>query len=75
MKLKTSKTNRGFSLVEFEDSYGVKCTLQKSSLATADAIWLGVHDAKPIGSRMHLTRNQVKKLLPILQRFVETGEI
>ena len=25
--------------------------------------------------RMHLTVNQVKELLPILQRFVETGEI
>ena len=24
---------------------------------------------------MHLSRKQVKKLLPILQRFVETGEV
>lgn len=30
---------------------------------------------KNIFSRMHLTREQVKDLLPILQRFVETGEI
>lgn len=28
-----------------------------------------------IFSRMHLTREQVKDLLPILQRFVETGEV
>lgn len=26
-------------------------------------------------TRMHLTRQQVKKLLPILQHFVETGEV
>lgn len=26
-------------------------------------------------TRMHLTQSQVKKLLPILQKFVETGEI
>lgn len=26
-------------------------------------------------TRMHLTRDQVAALLPILQRFVETGEI
>ncbi len=105
MKLKRSNTNRGFGMIEFEDRYGLKCTLQKSSLATEDAIWFGVHDAAPkvmasqaasvgvktdqvtgwvdypipkevfISSRMHLTRKQVKKLLPILQRFVETGEI
>lgn len=28
-----------------------------------------------IFSRMHLSREQVKELLPILQRFVDTGEI
>lgn len=28
-----------------------------------------------ISTRMHLTRDQVKTLLPILQKFVETGEI
>ncbi len=28
-----------------------------------------------LSTRMHLTREQVKELLPILQRFVETGEL
>lgn len=28
-----------------------------------------------IGTRMHLTQDQVAELLPILQRFVETGEL
>lgn len=39
-------TPRGFALVEFTDLYGEKCRLQKSSLASQDAIWLGVSDAK-----------------------------
>lgn len=36
--------DRGFLIGEFKDQYGLKCTLQKSSLATADCIWLGVHE-------------------------------
>lgn len=33
--------------------------------------WNGV----TINIRMHLTQKQVKKIIPILQKFVETGEI
>ncbi len=100
------KTSRGFALVEFTDRYGAACSLQKSSLAEHDTIWLGVDDAKPkimsrdairlglpnpgdgtgwvpyplpdevsLYTRMHLDREQVKALLPILKRFVKTGEI
>ena len=28
-----------------------------------------------LSTRMHLTRKQVKELLPLLQKFVETGEL
>lgn len=45
--MKKEVTNRGFSIIHFTDSKGVKCSLQKSSLATEDAIWLGVDDADP----------------------------
>ena len=93
------KTERGFDILEFADEYGEQCSLQKSSLATDDAIWIGLDDPKvqvftpyvgwevvplpqapPGGSvlhsgRMHLTREQVARLLPFLQRFVETGEL
>lgn len=105
MKTIKSKTNRGFKLIEFNDQYDTACSMQKSSLATEDAIWLGVHEANPkimasdakaagiqteqqtgwiaypipkqvlISTRMHLTREQVKSLLPILQRFVEKGDL
>ena len=100
-----SQTSRGFALGEFWDLYGNACTLQKSSLATEDAIWLGVSDAKPLvlhgdarklgvpteatcgwvpyplpeevhlTTRMHLSREQVAELLPLLERFVATGNL
>lgn len=115
--IELKQTNRGFDYGKFTDRYGEKCSIQKSSLATEDAIWLGIdnpdvkvfipsHDEpwkkahsvirdnyiitlngppfdennKPlptvsISSRMHLTREMVEQLLPILQRFVETGEL
>lgn len=83
MKLKSTKTNRGFALINFEDDNG----------ATDGHIWLGVDDPDPqirnpngpgwvpyaipeevlLTTRMHLTRKQVKKLLPVLEHFVKTG--
>ena len=45
--MELSKTERGFAIGEFTDRYGAKCSLQKSSLATEDAIWFGVDDANP----------------------------
>ena len=88
------KTERGFDIVEFEDGNGVKCSLQKSSAAQQDMIWLGCDDANPrvlvpgeswqpipmpenylADTRMHLTREQAMNLLPLLERFVRTGEV
>ena len=98
-KMKITKTDRGFDIISFEDIYKRKCSIQKSSLATEDAIWIGVDDADPqilaskikLGgtgwvkydmpddvtfiTRMHLNRALAEKILPILERFVETGEI
>ena len=68
MNLET--TNRGFVIGRFTDIYGEKCSIQKSSLATDDAIWLGVDK-----NRMHLNKEQIAKLLPVLQKFVETGDL
>ena len=83
--MKAKKTDRGFTYYDFEDRYEQKCSLQDSSLATADAIWFGVDNRGPhmkgpddkfgqdVFARMHLTKEQVKELLPLLQHFVETG--
>jgi hypothetical protein len=105
MNFNWTTTSRGFTVVEFKDLYGAGCSVQKSSLATEDAIWFGPDDADPkipaseaqrlglepeastgwvpypipkqvlMKTRMHLTREQVKALLPLLQHFVETGEL
>jgi len=94
--MKTKKTERGFRIAEFKDRYDNNCSIQKSSLATEDAIWLGIDNPKlvifedenrgryietempktfSVDSRMHLTREQVAELLPILNKFVVTGEL
>jgi hypothetical protein len=108
-KIKIKRNGRNFETGKFIDRYGYECSIQKSSLATEDCIWLGIDDAKPqirssdairmglrqrtfdendngwvkfeipkevlLSTRMHLTRKQVKELLPLLQKFVETGEL
>ena len=43
-----SKTERGFSVIIFSDRYEAECSIQKSSLATEDAIWFGVNNPNPI---------------------------
>ena len=42
MDMKPTKTNRGFTMYEWQDRYSAKCSLQDSSLATEACIWLGV---------------------------------
>jgi hypothetical protein len=85
------RTERGFDILEITDRYGEKCSLQKSSLATEDCIWLGLHNptiraidsgeeiplpvGSTIGGRMHLTRAMVRILLPYLKYFAETGDL
>ena len=41
-------TGRGFRIYEFEDRNNHKCTIQKSSIATEQAIWLGLESASPM---------------------------
>lgn len=98
MELGKGETERGFNFYEFEDSNGVKCSIQKSS-SVEDKIWLGAdqigvqsfmpsHGWQGINleellgtnqivanNRMHLSREQVATLLPLLEVFVETGEL
>lgn len=47
MKYEKSHTNRGFELLQFYDRYDKLCDIQRSSLATEDAIWLGNHNPEP----------------------------
>jgi len=45
--LKTTKTERGFDISNFIDSNGVACSLQKSSAAQDDFVWLGCDGPNP----------------------------
>jgi hypothetical protein len=83
---KVTRTERGFSLIEFQDYYSEPCSLQASSLALyqqpgVSAVWLGCEQAKnhhvtgkQLSPRMHLHRNQVEALVKHLQKWLETGK-
>lgn len=45
MKIKTDL--RGFPLTEFADYYRNRCSLQISSIADIECVWLGVDDVQP----------------------------
>lgn len=72
-------TVRGFGYFEFDDEYGAKCSLQESSLASDGHIWFGVDEEpetiKGDYKRMHLSRKQIKELLPILNYFSLHGRL
>lgn len=74
--------DRGFLKGSFKDHNGEACSIQESSLADADCIWLGcehetIHPKFGLacGARMHLTQEMVADLIPLLQHFVDTGEL
>ena len=80
----TTKTNRGFELIEFKDCYGAPCSLQQSSLADyvqpgTSAIWLGCENNQPtveghdVSPRMHLNVEQVQALVTHLQKWLDEG--
>lgn len=78
---RTIVTQRGFKLLEFTDLYGEACSLQESSLAEPAAIWFGCkNNAEPhlgheMSPRMHLSQEDVQRLLPALQHFAEHGTL
>lgn len=45
--MKKGRTERGFQKGEFKDYYDAECSIQQSSLADAECIWLGIDDAAP----------------------------
>lgn len=77
LKLEQTTSERGFIFWTFTDLYGSECSLSESSLATDEAIHFGVDKAfnGKESYRMHLSRKQVKQLLPILKYFAKTGEL
>lgn len=75
--MKILPTARGFKYGRFTDKYGSECSIQDSSIASEPCIWLGV-DKSFEGNectRMHLTQDHVKELLPLLKAFLKNGSI
>jgi len=70
---------RGFQRANFLDLNGQECSIQESSLATENAIWLGcdtgLHHQGECLARMHLNQEQVAALLPLLASFVQHGHL
>ena len=80
MKIKLEKTDIGFKRGEFTDLYGSRCSIQESSLATINALWLGVDIGSPDysdrkGAHMHIDQDMAAALIPLLKRFVKTGRL
>ncbi len=44
---KLTDTVRGFPILLFDDCYDKECSIQMSSVATYDAVWLGINHAEP----------------------------
>lgn len=59
-------TNRGFPVLRFVDADGGACSIQDSSLAERDCIWLGRNDEGAV--RMHLTTDMVADILGHIER-------
>ncbi len=71
--MKNTPTSRGFSRFEFKDSHGDFCSLQKSSAAEDDYIWLGCNDiglktflpyAPDVSWKEHSEKEIMEKLRP-----------
>ena len=79
--LRFTVTRHGLPVARFTDRYGKESSLQRSSIAGEDCIWLGrdragLNDAgEPTLSRMHLDREMVRALLPALQQFADHGTL
>ena len=78
-KLDFQPTPRGFPRAEFRDRQGGKCSIQESSLAGEDCIWLGMDEGTHVDgeclARMHLNREQSGVISCLLAGFAETGEV
>ena len=82
-------TERGFLRADFIDKYGMGCSIQESSSAEQGCLWFGINGV-PVTpqytftdeagmtrtmSRMHLTQEHVRGVLPLLQLFAERGDL
>ena len=91
LRIIDGKNGRGFRYKLFKDMDENECSIAETSVEEEDCIWFGIDEPKivtaignkpvqlPEGvevlSRMHLSREQVSQLIPILQKFADTGHL
>lgn len=74
-------TNRGFLHAAFKDRNRIACSIQESSIATEECIWLGCdegehhHVTGDCMARMHLTREMAAEIGRALTRFALRGTL
>ncbi len=78
------QTLRGYDFGTFKDSNGQECSVQcSSSIGDGPRLWLGCdHDAgkhhvtqEELSPRMHLNERQVRHLVLLMTRWLETGRL
>lgn len=72
-------TRRGSLVGKFTDRFGAHCSLQESSYAEEECLWLGV-EVDSMGdalssARMHLTRDLARQLAEALLYFAREGAL
>lgn len=65
MELKWEKTERGFAIARFKDTYGKECTIQESS-SIEPRLWVGCGE-----DRMHLSPVQCLVLAETLREWAK----
>jgi hypothetical protein len=70
-KIKLDRWAGGLAFGEFADAKDRPCSIQESSRLDIPTIAIGLNES----NRMELTQEHVKRLLPLLQKFAETGEL
>jgi hypothetical protein len=73
------RTQRGFAIyTEFTDLYKNKVRVQKSSLATKEAVWIFCDRGPLIGDGVavspHLSKEMAERVIRALQAFVDGKE-
>jgi hypothetical protein len=73
---KYKKTERGFVVFgEFKDRYDSTITVQESSIAFEPCVWVFTKNSDDLTASPHLTPDNAKRLIEILQDFVEQSKL
>jgi hypothetical protein len=70
MVLNKKYTFRGFQVIEFQDRYRQKCSVQISGNCSLTSLWLGVDE-----NRMLLEKKDLKELVKVLNLFIEKEKL